>query len=139
MRPVVLRSAQFNRYFAPGVAVLSIALAGCATRGSLDEETLGVCVDQLPTADGWVRVSGRDADARSLDRRYPAPRSRDILGRTYTETPLWFRNSALTQLGSCSKESCGVDDCYWLVRIFVREEGRWVEFGEHSAVIYYSQ
>jgi hypothetical protein len=120
------------------VIAASLAVVGCATHAA-DEETLSVCVDLLPAADGWVRVGWRDAEARSLDRKFPTAPSRDISGKDYPEKSFWFRNSGLAQYAACARESCGVDDCYWQVRNFVRDDGQWVEFSEHTAVIYYSE
>ena len=121
------------------VAIATLAVVGCATRESAHVETVQVCVDQFPTADGWVRVGWLDAGARALDRKHPAAPSRNILGKSRPEKSLWFRNSGLTQYGSCAKESCGVDDCYWQVRYFVLEDGQWVEFNGYRAEIFYSE
>lgn len=124
------------RWATPLVAIL---VTGCVTTTApLTEEDIAVCKQLMPHSGGWIGIVRPPENIATIHKTNKLPKPHALGAKYVRRREMWFENPTKHQYGVCAFESCGVDDCYWLKRIYYKSEGYWYFTTPSSHAIYYS-
>jgi hypothetical protein len=105
--------------------LLASLICGCGALRSPDGDTVSLCKRGFANNHDWKRASRFSRDARKLRRKFGSIQFQPSADGKPIHSTLWFRDARHRGFASCSRDSCEVDRCLWLVRLYENRDGDW--------------